>query len=518
LVAGVTDTMNIVYEIGYSSTTEVDPVITTVSSGNESDRICIQDTYTTDQDFTDCVVAATINGGVTSGVVDSATGVVDPSGLEEGDVVCVTLCCNGTPTNSDCVCPECEDRTFTVQSIPGNTLEFFQITVTQTDGNQDDLELDVFHNSGTSTFTGTGSIDTGSLMCGNGAGNPCGFSYTLRILSSSDGCEYGENGSTVVFFDLQDVDINQMTLTPTTSYQDCDCNEVDPDPLVCDNRVWFDITCDPTTGDITAVANQTTTSPILTDDISSPLTGNGELTVTRTMTFSDGCPSITVTEVIDCQIEEDCENTLIVDYTNVSGLVTLTETANLVSPILSDTGLQYSLDNGLTFIDYTVPVQLTDGQTIVWSRTIIFDDGCPDITVGGSTSFDDETVSGECTEDYSSYSLTATFSEIDETWTVVKTGDETPLTINELEWNALGLNPFDENNSGVPYLAPVNHYGPFTVAWRIKVPNCPEHILYAQGFSCKDQEVIINNDDCDPIPVILCEPTPGEDTKVQLPE
>jgi hypothetical protein len=49
-------------------------------------------------------------------------------------------------------------------------------------------------------------------------------------------------------------------------------------------------------------------------------------------------------------------------------------------------------------------------------------------------------------------------------------------------------NPFDKNNSGIPYIAPVTGEGMFVAAWKIKLEDCEPTIIYAHasGKQCTE--------------------------------
>jgi hypothetical protein len=140
-----------------------------------------------------------------------------------------------------------------------------------------------------------------------------------------------------------------------------------------------------------------------------------------------------------------------------------------------DNGANYTLYNPPS--SYT-PAPLNGNKKIVIYTETIFDDGC-DLTV--VKKLDVSNAGGFCIG-YNGFSLLANYDEDTGLFSLEKTGNEEGLIENTLLWTIGGANPFDENNSGIPYTAPVKGEGLFIARWKIKHMNCPELILNAMAW------------------------------------
>lgn len=474
-IGGVDDYINVVVPIFYSKSIEVSPVINLDS--DLVDRICVEESdYVLTNVDENCNNIASVNGGTFQGstVLDGNT--IDPSGLEEGDVVCLKVSCEGNVEMEQCICPACEDVLVNLTITEGFQVGgFTPYTI-----NVDVLGLNVT----TMTFTDThGTVTVGGpSLAINFAENENPLVNTFDLtFTTDDGCNYS-------YSDIYPQDPSLQGFVqyniPGVGTIDCDCEEINPAPLVCENNAWFTAECDNETGSIVVTSDQSFASPVDTDVVSN-LTGNTELTVIREITFTDGCDPISITQVFTCEKIKSCDNSLSIEYTEVDGLITLTENEGFNSGIASDTGLEYSIDSGVTYLSYSNPVQLANGETIIWSRSVIFDDGCDNVIDAGNFTYTeeiDEPTTAECENAYSGYDISLTIDDTNSTFTVIKSGNETDLTINELLWNGLSVDPFGANGSGLPYMGAVTMRGQFIAAWKIKVANCPEKIIYKNGY------------------------------------
>lgn len=572
-IDGVDDYQNIVIPVYYSKVLEVEPSIQL--NGADVDRICIEENSYDIVNLDDgCMTMVSLNGGVYNESPIIVENNIDPTALEESDLVCLKTTCDGVsvPTGT-CICPPCPNMVVDVASSYDEDLNLGVTTFTSEVGSiislvgPDDtngtntIDVDYFGlpnfpydlivtkdgctwnysgsiNSNTGNngefqinIEGSGTIDcdcdegcnpcpdckvttdvtiegqidfgtndfyfnlespigtvltvngdtNGNNQWGIGGINPkSSYDFIINVVDD-DGCEY--QGSRNFSAEGQFTDWSSPADDFTIELSTC-TNPINCDEVICNNNAWFTATCDDETGDIVATAFDDFESVVVTDVIST-LTGNTELVVTREVTFEDDCDPLYITETFTCEVLVGCDNTLLIDYTNVGGLVTLTETENFSSGIASDTDLKYSIDGGVTFLDYSLPVQLSDGETIIWSRTVIFDDGCEGVSGSGNTSYTAVVVDptpSECDSTYSPFDLTIFVDDDNSTFTVDKVGNEEYLEVNELLWTAMGVDPFDSNGSGLPYMGAVTMRGIFIAAWKIKFVSCPEKIIYKTAY------------------------------------
>jgi hypothetical protein len=227
--------------------------------------------------------------------------------------------------------------------------------------------------------------------------------------------------------------------------------------------------------------------------------GEENIFVTYDVTFTDGCPPIHIEQSIHCVKSKPCENNRLISIANTANTLVVTLTDTFESGILSDK-LYVSIDNGATFVEFSppstyVPITLVGNEKIVVYTNTIFDDGCSDLTVTKKLDLVNNT--GQGCIGYGGYGLTVSYDENTGLYTVTKTGSESTLVINDLLWAIGGANPFDANNSGVPYANPVQGEGLFIARWKIKLPSCPEIILDAMAFGqpcvkfCDDINLVI---------------------------
>jgi hypothetical protein len=322
--------------------------------------------------------------------------------------------------------------------------------------------------------------------------------------------------------DFASVDVTNLSMQYGCTYQvplqDCTNCDDDTPTLICNtNLPTITYDCDEDSKTITASTGGTLTSAVLSDVFESSTDGvnysafggsvsnQTVLHLRRTIKFSDGCPDIIVSETVFCNNVELCENELEITYVLDPTLLTITQTENFTSPIQFDSKLLVSVDSGLTFNEYTAPIVLTGGEEIIMKRTVDFADNCNSINFIKTDVNEDDDNDTECAG-YANYDLDVTFDEEALIYTVTKTGDEAELLTNELLWTLNNGNPFDSNKSGIPYVDPVNGEGVFIAAWKIKLENCEEKIIYKNIFGKACIKL------CDPIELNL------EDLNIEAPQ
>jgi hypothetical protein len=329
---------------------------------------------------------------------------------------------------------------------------------------------------------GTARLYGGAGLCDPQAGtfnqvNP----HTVQIIASRDGCNYDST------FYIEDP-CDEVTEIKKLDIVGCDCEEVEPKN--CEgNRMWFNVDCNEETGDIVVTTGQSFLDVIIESDERSDFVGNGFLEVWRRVTFAE-CDPLEIRQVITCNPLVSCDNSATLDYTLIDSVFTLISTENINSAIASDSGIEVSI-NGADFEPYSAPITLEEGDTVVWQRIIVFDDSCSDIRLQGSAVNTVEVMNDPDPEPdpdclgYDDYSLDIVYDEETSVFTINKTGDESILTTNKLLWRIGGSDPWDKNESGIPYFSPVKGDGVMVAGWKIVRPDCDEEIIYATAHGCR---------------------------------
>lgn len=469
--------------------------------GIEVDEICIGDgdvTVTYSSITGDIETLFGINGFYSeNGIISSSSSsaVISEGALLLNGENCIKVIKTDIGTGEDdCDCPPCEP-----------IVELF------VDGSRDNetqgWDISALLTGYTITINGNSGVD--NLNFTSPVGN--NFALVVFLLNNDNGCTY-QGIYNVVTTDSILAFVAQIQNTAINTTQDCDCPD-DPDPLVCNtNLPTITYDCDEDSKTITASTGGTLTSAVVSDVFESSTDGinysafggsvsnQTVLHLRRTIKFSDGCPDIIVSETVFCNNVELCENELEITYVLDPTLLTITETENFTSPIQYDSKLLVSIDSGVTFNEYTAPIVLTGGEEIIIKRTVDFADNCNSINFIKTDVNKDDNNNTECAG-YANYDLNVTFDDTTLTYTVTKVGDESQLLTNELLWTLNNGNPFDTNNSGIPYVDPVNGEGVFIAAWKIKLENCEEKIIYKNIFGKACIKL------CDPIELNLDELT-----------
>lgn len=490
IIDGVVDYLNVVIHLGFVGViTNVDYSLQN-AAGSQVLALCAEGGGGLNSGLADtCEALISVNG---SNYQNAGTlGGLQFNGYSEGDIICVKAICEGTPTTDDCVCPECEGQADIYLNQNTCTENTLNLTIAITNSQKEIVSGNVIIRDPLGfTYTEPLNVITNSVhtipLPGVSIPETLRYFYVIELWDV-EGCYYRKNLGNITTPNA-DVGGCAESINLTVYAQgttDCDCQGEEPVPNNCENVLWFESECDPSTGQITVTPRESFASPVAEDTISSPLTGVGELTVTRSVSFSDGCDPITATEVFTCATIRSCNNSLVIESDITNGIVTLTETESFDSVIASNTGLKYSLDNGATWEDYTSPVELAEGNTLIYSRSVLFEDGCDDIIQSGSITNEEENEdpsSPECAG-YNAFSISASYDTNTQQFSATWSGDESLLEISEMLWLIGGSDPFDNNNSGVPYFfSPINGQGVFVVGWKIKLPDCEEAILYATAY------------------------------------
>ncbi len=512
--AGYKDIINVPVKLIFNAI-DVEYEIDVKANGKVAGELCDGDIYALDEDMSSCELFQTFDG-VTyiKNEIISGTN-IDQEIIPDDEIVCFKSICPGTiMTSGDCDCPECEDATIEiVQDTCSPTgagfinINISGITVKNATIDIQGIDADFTINlANTNTGTGTFTFVSGGVHK---------FRYIINV-EDDHGCTYYYHTPWVISGEnAPDCEVtNNYELNKLIALQpDCNCSPPDPDPV---NIVSFDYNSDTTTQTVIASVQKQFDSQIKEESIQysvdggktfDPFTGtvnNAEnVFLIYDASFDDNSPAVHIEQVIQCIKDVECNNRRTITLQNISNQLIITLTDSFTSTDISDI-MFVSLDNGQSYTEYNPsteysPVNLKgDEQIIVYTETI-FDDSCNDLIATEKLDLNDENPS-TCIG-YNEYSLSAQYDETTGKFSVIKTGNENNLVVNQLLWTLDGNNPFDNNNSGIPYSKEVKGEGLFIVRWKLKLPYCEEIIIdgMAWGKGC------INICEMPPVEVIFPE-------------
>ena len=503
---------------------EIDIIVPVTSGGNEVTSLCDGISYEIEFDQGDCIVYESINGSNYGPVTILEGTAIDEEAIPVNGVVCFKVVCPGDVAE-ECDCSDCGTVNIEVTQVQFADTGSASIRFCASGMASGIVEYDF------STFGGSGGSDTAAFSSGctsyiatdvYNPGDPSLPAYVSQVnitrieLVAENGCIYEIfPGISIATTTSPPASDQISTYTIEATYSGCDCDEA-PTVLECNNTASLNYTCDEDTGEVTLEVVENFDSPTDGDPvfeasydggvtfISAPSTisGQSSIFVRYRAIFSDGCPPVSFEQSIECLPIQEFTNTREVEMEVVGDELVITITDSFTSTELTDT-LDVSIDGGVTFkrFDPTssyIPIALTGGENIVAEWNIIFDDGTPDLHGIKTLKNISQTDPADCAG-YDDYTLAVEYDENTGIFTVTKTGNETVLLANELLWTlgAVAGNPFDTNNSGIPYTDPVRGEGMFVIAWRIKLADCQEKTMYATTFG---KECIKF---CDPIEITV---------------
>jgi len=509
---GYKDIINVPFEIVYDAN-ENDINVTVTDDEGTVNEMCEGGNYTLSQDFSECIVKHSINGGsyVNSGILTGTT--INESIIPQDSTVCMKVICDNTNIETgDCVCPECTDEAITA-TIVQNTCSFGLLngSITINSNNVEGLTVNIWDNNHIFNLF-TAYVNSNSVNFNVELPEIYGWDkdilYETIIVQLKNGCIYQLSSPLIVHTEGDnpgDCEVSEeVTLDHDgLSEAECDCPEETVD---CNNYASVSFICDPETQTIDIILDTSLESGVESEsylcsldggltfiECPSSVTGESSIFVTYDASFSDRCESIHVEQVINCGKGVECGNSREIELEYSSGQLLITLTDSFTSEILSDK-LFVSLDGGVSYTEYDpsssyTSIDLEGDEKVVVYSDIVFEDECNDLHIIKTLDLTSETENEDC-EGYSGYSLAATYNQATGKFTVTKSGDESDLLINELLFTLNGANPFDSQNSGVPYSDPIEGEGNLIARWKIKKPNCSSIILDAFCFGAKKTKVI----------------------------
>ncbi len=501
------DFINVPFDLTYNAV-EI-PLNITVNGG--VGELCDGETYTIDQTIdSECEIYQSINGSAWGQNTIITGQNINVGAIPNYGVACFKLVCSdGADGPQECECPECEPAIITFENIiNANGVESVEIIIPE---NAQDYEATYtqFLYGGSDYVTTDQTKIFATDQWSENQQNTDIYKVEISIEFKINGCLYVFEGISITIQQPGEPSTGTFyqTIPPSTLYEDCDCP--DPDPNQCLNYASINYDCDEETGEITVSVNENFESPTQSTELlcstdggvsfipcPSTIVGEQSVFITYDATFTDGCAPIHLEQTIQCVPDVPCQNNRTITLANTSNTLVITLTDAFDSGVLTDK-LYVSLDNGANYTLYNptssyTPISLAGNEKIVVYTETIFDDGCNDLTVTKKLDLENGTTNppGECAG-YIGYTLTSSYDENTGQFTVNKTGNETNLVVNQLLWTLGGANPFDENNSGIPYYGVVTGEGIFIARWKIKLPNCPELILdtMSWGKKCCESEI-----------------------------
>lgn len=248
----------------------------------------------------------------------------------------------------------------------------------------------------------------------------------------------------------------------------------------CLNYPTIEATCDDS-GDTIALSNggsilSTPTSDTLyynttgEDDAYSEYTTPvvaTEIWAKRVVEFSDGCPDVEVYDYFTCEFtEQECSDDigLETDYDPGAQTLAVSKTGTVVCGFSAD-NIQYSIDDGVTFTDYSTPLDVTSINEVVFVRTLECSDGCPEVTT--ELAWDKSNLLN-C--DYTDFELSTEYDDGLNVHSAVMVGTDSDLMTDNIEYSVDGGVTWSDYTAAVS--ADV-----VTFRRTLKYPNCDEEII-----------------------------------------
>lgn len=463
---GYVDHIYKVIRIEYNNTIVTEAPVMTFA-GNPAKYICIdQDgAYTiTNLGTTGCINKVSINKGPYELNPVLSGNVIDSTLLELGDEVCILSRCNGTPVNTAPASSgdpdQCQKLKFNLVAS-NNCLEDYKI----------------YYTTGTSTI------------------------YTLNVPAGGSANVEHDEPITVLFTDAEGDCSPIYNIESGIEFFDC------PEVEVFDKDNWASInwSVDTSTGTATISKTNAFSSAVDTEEYlasfdginfiptPSTVTGEDKVYVVYRATFTDGSPPIQIEEVITITKDVECENYREIDLSESMGQLQITLTDSIGSTPRVDK--LFVIINGGDPIEFDLlgsgytPINLEGGEKIEVYTYTVFEEACADMQIEKSIKIDEIITSTACDSSYETYSLEVDYDTETNLFTVTKNGSLAALEVDDAKWTIDNGNPFDENNTGVPYTNPVIGAGLFIVRWKLKLPNCPMRILDAFAYGTRTTSI-----------------------------
>ena len=514
---GYKDIIYIPFELTYDAVeTEIDlPVY------DPYDRVyemCSNGEYTIVEDFTSCLVLTSIDGSnyTENSVIDGNE--INLTQVPDNSEVCIKAICSGTLTGGgggsgeDCVCPECSEEQISVwitQStcsfglLNGNIVCYHpEVQTIEVSIWDEDHQFQLF-----TAYENTTTVNFNVELPDPNINNSYNILYETISVVLKNGCRYILSGDLSIHSEGEnpgDCEITQeeILVHDGTSINDCGCEETAP---VCNNFAAIDFTCDEETETVEVSVVTNYESELDEDELlcsfdggvtfipcPASITGEANIFIEYNARFADGCNDIHLEQVISCIKPTACLNNRTLELDGSDNTLEITITDSFESDVVDDV-LFVSLDGGKTYTTYVPadyePISIVGNESIIVYTETMFEDGCNDLHIVATLDLSSDIETEEC-EGYAGYDLSASYDKSTGKFTITKSGSETGLIINELLFTLNLANPFDSQNSGIPYSEPVEGEGNLIARWKIKKPNCSTMILDAFCYGSRKAKVI----------------------------
>ncbi len=391
---------------------------------------------------------------------------IDPTLIENGTEICILEECTAAPATTPPTLPDpekCYQTKYTLTASNTCASEPFSITfetggqiITKTSGGTDIVfesnqpislvNFNTFPGCRINTFVSVSSVEI-----------PCDTTIFLTT----------RNNAAINF--TIDEDTQTVTLSKTTDFE----STVDTEEYL----VSLD-------GGITFI------------NAPSTITEEEIIYVQYKVTFTDGSDPLQIEQVINNRKKIVCENSRTFELSVVDGKLEIDFTDSFESTVIED-DLFISFDDFDTHIyfdlknDTYTPINLEGGEFVKVRTRTSFDKDCADFIIEDNIQVDDELENTECDGDYAPYTLVVEHDSETSLFTVELNGDRNALKIDDARWTVDNGNPFDINNTGVPYTGPIMGAGLLIVRWKIQLPGCPVKFLDAFAFGTRATKIEI---------------------------
>jgi hypothetical protein len=226
----------------------------------------------------------------------------------------------------------------------------------------------------------------------------------------------------------------------------------------------------------------------------STITGEEKIYAKYRVTFTDGSDPFQIEQVIDNPKKLICDNSRLIELSVEDGKLIIDFTDAFESDLIED-DLFISFDDFNTHIYFDLkndtyePIGLEGGETVKVRTRTSFTDECADFFIEEKIIVDDILVNTDCDSEYESYSLEVEHDSETALFTVTLNGDREALKIDDARWTVDRGNPFDVNNTGIPYTGPIMGAGLLIVRWKIQLPGCPVKFLDAFAFGVRSTKI-----------------------------
>lgn len=454
---GYKDRVYKVVELKYEETIETITPIITNPIGDPTKIICDEESglYTITNLPTNCVHKVSVNKGSYQANSVLSGNKINSTKMNIGDEICITSSCGGTLE----VTPPIDPDTTKCEKVS--------------------YKMKVYTNKQTNqvyTFVyTTGGASTQSIQVNGDLSNQ-------EFLSETPFLVLYEDSRGVIKYEIETV-ITKI-----------DCIQI---PLIArSNWASFNYTINEDTQTANFSYFLANSSPLESEEYlmsfdginfipgSSSVTGEDKIYLLYKANFTDNSPSIQIEQVIEVPKKVTCNNSRSIQLSEVSGELIINITSAITSTKTTD-DLYVSLDDGETYEHFDLlgtgytPIKLNGGEIVRAHTYTAFLKDCADLEIEATLTIKENITNNSCDTAYAPYQLSIDHDDETGIFTATFAGNRSALEIDDARWTVDRGNPFDVNNTGIPYSGPVAGSGLFILRWKLKLPNCPTKYIDA---------------------------------------